>query len=117
MTSEDEAAKTAVEKAIEDGEVALGLILRDDHFEEKSIVEARVISVNKDYNLALVDVGSRHGLRVGTPVSFHRKDRTIGTALVIDVREAIAGAIFIDHTDPNDQVIVGDNMRIDPNGV
>ena len=116
-TSEDETAKTAVEKSIKEGEVALGLILKEDHFEEKSIVEAQVISVNKNYNLALVDVGSRHGLRVGTPVSFHRKDRTIGTALVIDVRESIAGAIFIDLTDPNDQIIVGDSMQIDPEGI
>lgn len=116
-TSSDEAAKSVVEKSIKDGEVALGLILQEDHFEEKSIVEAQVISVNKDYNLALVDVGSRHGLRVGTPVSFHRRDRTIGTALVIDVRESIAGAVFIDLTDPNDQIIVGDSMRIDPEGV
>ena len=116
-TSEDEAAKASVTKSIKDGEIALGLILQEDRFEEKSIVEAQVISVNKDYNLAVIDVGTRHGLRVGTPVSFHRKDRTIGTALVIDVREAISGAVFIDLTDPNDQIIVGDSMRIDPEGV
>ncbi len=116
-TSEDEAAKVSVAKSIKDGEIALGLILQEDRFKGRSIIEARVISVNKDYQLALVDVGSRHGLRVGTPVSFHRKDRTIGTALVVDVREAIAGAVFVDLTDSNDQIIVGDSMRIDPEGV
>ena len=116
-TSDDGEARLAVEKAKLDGEEALGLILRDDRIDEKTLEEARVITVNKAYNLVVVDAGQQQGLRVGTPISLHRKDRTVGRALVIDVRDTFSGAILFEPTDPNDQIMVGDGMKIDPEGV
>ena len=113
----DAEARLQVEQAIRSGEEALGLILRNDRLEEKSLSNAQVISINPDYKLVLIDVGEKQGLRVGTPVSFHRKDRTIGDALIIAVRDDFAGAILLELTDPNDQLVVGDSMRIDPQGV
>ena len=110
-------ARTSVESALANGEDALGLIFRNERLEETTLGEARVITVNKEYNLVLVDVGQRQGLRVGTPISFHRKDRIVGTALVIDVRENFSGAILLDLSDPNDQIVVGDSMRIDPSDI
>ncbi len=119
-----EVASTAAEswrepmrEALRGGEEALGLILSADRLAEKTISEARVITVNKEFNLVLVDVGQRQGLRVGTPISLHRKDRTVGSALVIDVRDTFAGAILLDLSDPNDQIMIGDTMRVDPEGV
>lgn len=102
--------------ALRASEEALGLVLSDDEFNEKTIADARVITVKKEYSLVLVNVGRRQGLRVGTPISLIRKDRTVGSALIIDVRDAFCGAIF-DLSDPNDQIMVGDSIRIDPEGV
>lgn len=114
-TRADAGAK--VTAALKQGEVALGLILDEDHLAEKTLEEAQVITVNKEYNLILVDVGKRQGLRVGTPIGFHRKDRTVGSALVTHVRDDFAGAILLELSDPNDQIMVGDRMRIAPEGV
>ncbi|MFT5406398.1 MAG: hypothetical protein ACI9DF_005259 [Verrucomicrobiales bacterium] len=116
-TSEDANARRAVEKAGREGEEALGLILQDDQLEVKTLDEARVITVNKEYNLVLVDAGQQQGLRVGTPISLHRKDRVVGTALIINVRDAFSGAILLELSDPNDQIMIGDGMKIDPEGV
>ncbi|MGY8689891.1 MAG: hypothetical protein ACKVHP_19425, partial [Verrucomicrobiales bacterium] len=114
---EDANARRAVEKAGREGEEALGLILQDDQLEVKTLDEARVITVNKEYNLVLVDAGQQQGLRVGTPISLHRKDRVVGTALIINVRDAFSGAILLELSDPNDQIMIGDGMKIDPEGV
>lgn len=116
-SSDDAEARLEVERALREGEETLGLIVRENRLQEKTIDQARVITVNKEFNLVLVDVGQREGLRVGTPVSLHRKDRTVGTALVIDVREIFSGAILLELSDPNDQIMVGDTMRVDPDGV
>lgn len=110
-------ALVSLQEALDGGGKALGLIRDDDQLNEKTLSDAQVITVNKEYNLVLIDVGQRQGLRVGTPISLHRKDRTVGSALVIDVRDTFAGAILLDMSDPNDQIMIGDTMKVNPEGV
>ncbi len=116
-TDEQSEIRAALKAALTASEEALGLFADDSQLEERTLDKARVITVNKEYNLVLVDVGRDQGLRVGTPVSFHRKDRIIGSALVISVRADFSGAILLELTDPNDQIMVDDRMRIAPEGV
>lgn len=114
----DSEALASLKAAARTGEEALGLIGSEEGLAgEKTLADARVITVNPAYNLVLVNVGHREGMRVGTPISLRRKDRTVGSALVIDVRDAFSGAILLELTDPNDQIMVGDTLQIDPEGV
>lgn len=112
----DSKARVDLEVALREGDEALGLIFRQDQFAEKTIDDAKVITVNKQFNMVVLDVGIKQGMRVGTPLKIQRKDRTIASALVVDVRDIIAGAVIIDQNDPNDNIRVNDTVRLDPQG-
>lgn len=76
------------------------------------IEDGRVVSFRDDLGLAVVNVGRRSGVRLGMPLSLYRRDRLIGTALVVDVREGICGAIVQEIYTEGDQIAVRD--RIEP---
>ncbi len=114
--NDDAQARLGVETALRGADEALGLAFSDD-LTEKTLAEAKVITVKKEFNMVIVDVGSRQGLRVGTPVKIQRRDRMIGSALVIDVRDTVSGAIVLELNDPNESIKVEDAVRVDPTGV
>ena len=97
--------------------VALSCPVKRLSLDEKTLAEAKVITVKKDFNLVVVDVGKNQGLLIGTPVKIHRKDRVVGSAIVIDVRDAVSGAIILEMNDPNDNIMVDDAVKVDPKGV
>ncbi len=115
--SEDAQARLEVERTLRSADEAVGISVRDDRLDEKTLAEAKVITVKKDFNLVVVDVGKNQGLLIGTPVKIHRKDRVVGSAIVIDVRDAVSGAIILEMNDPNDNIMVDDAVKVDPKGV
>ncbi|CAN5181402.1 hypothetical protein BH23VER1_BH23VER1_17340 [soil metagenome] len=74
---------------------------------------AKVVSVKADYGLLVLNIGDRDGVRIGTPFLIHRKDRPVATAMVVDSRSAISGAIITDLIAEGDTVQVGDLARLD----
>ncbi|HUF63565.1 MAG TPA: hypothetical protein VMN36_15930 [Verrucomicrobiales bacterium] len=103
-----------VENALRSAEEALGLSYRAGPVAAEGLNEARVISVKPEYSLVVCSVGSRHGLRVGTPLRIQRKDRLVGRALVVDSREEISGAVIQDLVAADESIEVGDSIFIDP---
>lgn len=77
----------------------------------KSMDEGRVVSLKEDYRLAVVDVGKRSGIRLGMPMDFYRKDRMIGSGVVVDVRDQISGLIVQKIYKEGDQVKVSDRAE------
>jgi hypothetical protein len=75
---------------------------------------ARVVSIDNSIGLVVFDAGRPTGLRVGTPVAFLRGERTLYSALVVDVRDAIAGAVLQDRLGDSGDVQVGDGIRLLP---
>lgn len=57
-------------------------------------VEGRVLDVNEDLGLAVVDQGARHGVRYGLPLVVLRGRRKVASLRVVDVRETVSGAII-----------------------
>lgn len=76
----------------------------------KALAEGRVVSLEDSIGLLVLDVGKDSGLRVGMPLQVLRSQRPIGTALVVDVRDRIAGAVLEELVDASDDVKVGDRI-------
>ncbi len=74
---------------------------------------AQVVSLKEDLGLVVLNVGSRHGVRAGMPFRLYRRDKPIGTAMIVDVRDYISGAVYRDAVDADEQVRVGDRAEVD----
>lgn len=72
---------------------------------------ARVLEFNPKLRLVVLDVGSRHGARVGMPFIVLRGDRVIAWARVVEVRQKICGAL-IEKTEGNITVKAGDTASV-----
>lgn len=77
-----------------------------------TLTDAMVISVKEDLSLVVANVGARQGVKMGMPFQVVRKDVTIGTVRVIDVRERIAGAVIQDLGSEKEKIRVGDRLRV-----
>ena len=77
--------------------------------------DARVVSIDAEVGLVVFDAGRRTGLRVGTPVALLRDERPIFSALVVDVRDGISGAVLQDRLGGESvEVELGDGVRLLP---
>lgn len=59
---------------------------------EDAPIEARILDVNRDLGLVVLDQGARQGVRYGLPLTVMRDRRRVARIRVVDVRERIAGA-------------------------
>lgn len=78
------------------------------------LAAARVVSIDGGIGLVVFDAGRQTGLRVGTPVAILRGEEPLFSALVVDVRDAISGAVLQDRMAANGEVEVGDRVRLLP---
>ena len=109
----DTAARLRVEAEMRKSDQLLGMGGIKKHTgREVDINDGRVIAYKGDYKLAVLDIGLRSGVRVGMPVKIYRKDRHVGNALVVDVRDTLSGAIMQQFMSAGDQVRVSD--RVEP---
>ena len=79
---------------------------------DMAITDGMIISVKAELALIVMNLGSRHGVKVGTPFQIMRDDRMIGIARVVDVREKIAGAVIQNLSSEKNQIIVGDRLKV-----
>ena len=77
----------------------------------RNLADGRVVSVDSEVGLLVLNVGRKSGVRVGMPINVKRDEKPICTAMIVDVRDAIAGALMQELVAPED-VKVGD--RIEP---
>lgn len=74
-------------------------------------LEGQVVDVNPELGLAVVDLGSRHGVRYGLPLTVLRGRRKVARLRVIDVREVLSGAAIEEKADaegpkPGDRAVL-----------
>lgn len=62
---------------------------------------AKVMSIDKESRLLVLNIGEQQSTRIGTTYRLYRGDQSYGTAIVVDVRQSIAGA-FIETLDNPD---------------
>ncbi len=78
-----------------------------------TLTDGAVISVKDDLALVVMNLGSKHGVKVGMPFQVIRDDKIIGSVRVVDVREKIAGAYIQDLSSEKDRIKVGDHLKVD----
>ncbi len=109
-------ARLALEAEIRNANLALGLS-SPNAIEatpvHSTISDGGVISVKDDLALVVMNLGSKHGVRVGMPFQVVRDQRLIGSVRVVDVREKIAGATIQNLSSEKDRIQVGDRLKVD----
>jgi len=73
----------------------------------------RVIDVKPDLALVVSDLGSRQGVKTGMPFQVWRGNKQVASVRVVDVRDAVSGAIVQSTAANTESVRTGDTLRID----
>ncbi|MEI6322292.1 MAG: hypothetical protein WCP60_04215 [bacterium] len=77
------------------------------------LTSGMVVDYKPDLALVVANLGARQGVKTGMPFQIWHGDRQIASARVVDVRDAISGAIVQNATTTSDTVKPGDTFRID----
>lgn len=114
--SADAAAKEGLNKALATGEKALAgtkLAAADAPANAGDLHDAKVVSLKDDLGVAVLNVGSRHGVHPGMPFTIFRQDKPVARVLVVDVRQSICGAVVRDLVTKDEPVKIGDTGRVE----
>lgn len=103
------AAMASIDKA--------GKALKDiaDSEPAADVSDSQIVSVDQEIGLVVFDAGREAGVRVGTPIAVLRGERPIFSAMIVDVRDAISGAVLQDRLADVENVSVGDGIQLLPN--
>ena len=109
--SEDANARTAVESSLRLLECRQQPV-RDG---AGPLAEAKVLSIDSESGVVVLNTGRTAGMQVGMPVRLTRGAQTIGEAVVTDVRKEVCGALVQKLETPADPVRVGDSASVKTN--
>ena len=112
---DDAAARQALEAALADLDVALGLRQAKQDELSGTVDEARVLSIDSESGLIVINAGSRAKVEVGMPMEITRGDQAIALAVVTDVRKSVSGLLVQKHLNPALSISVGDRVSVTTN--
>ena len=79
---------------------------------ESGLTSGIVVDVKPNLSLVVANIGSRQGVKTGMPFEVWRSGKQIASVRVVDVRDALSGAIVQNTISPADSVRSGDTLRI-----
>ena len=109
---EDETARQALETALQELEVALGLRQKQQSELDGTLDEAKVLSIDTESGLIVINAGSKGGVKVGMPMEITRGDQVIADTMVTDVRKSVSGLLVQRHLNPVLSIAVGDRVSV-----
>lgn len=114
--SADPEAKKKLDAVISSSEQVLRTIgiSGDDGAPPKGLHDARVVSLKSELGVAVLDVGSRDGVKPGMPFEIYREDKPVARVLVTEVRKGVCGAVVQELMNQADPIKVGDRGKVDP---
>ncbi len=112
---EDAQALMALEAALRDMDVALGLRQAPQNELAGTVDEAQVLSIDSESGLIVINAGREARVEVGLPMEISRGDQAIAMAVVTDVRKKVAGMLVQKHLNPALVVQVGDRVSVRSN--
>ena len=112
---EDETARLALETAQQELEVALGLRQKPQSEFDGTLDEAKVLSIDSESGLIVINAGRKGGVEVGMPMEISRGDQVIAQAMVTDVRKSVSGLLVQRHLNPVLSIGVGDRVSVKTN--
>ncbi|MFT5105205.1 MAG: hypothetical protein ACI9UA_000824 [Pseudoalteromonas tetraodonis] len=105
--------RTALQVALNNASDAIGLNRKAPIGRvKKQLNEAKVISLKREYGILILNVGEMDDANIGMNFDIFRKDRIIGSAMIVDVRDSRSGAVITKLIDESDDAQVGDRVRI-----
>lgn len=113
--SEDANARTAVESSLRLLESVLGYRQQPVRDGAGTLAEAKVLSIDSESGVVVLNAGRTAGMQVGMPVQVTRGVQTIGEAVVTDVRKEVCGALVQKLAAPAEPVRVGDSASVKTN--
>ncbi|MCB1235025.1 MAG: hypothetical protein KDM91_08125 [Verrucomicrobiae bacterium] len=102
--------RAGVETELRAANETLGLATTPAHETARNLSDGRVVSIDPEIGLLVLNIGRKSGVRVGMPLRILRDERTVGAALVVDVRDGICGAVLRDLAAKGEDVKVGDRI-------
>jgi len=109
----DEESKKNLDNSLAGAEKALAKLQGANNEAASDLQGARVVSLKDELGIAVFNVGSKHGVHPGMPFSIYRQDKPIARALVVDVRNAICGAVVQELVSKEEPVKVGDAGKVE----
>ncbi len=109
---EDPQALLALEGALRDLDVALGLRQAPQSELAGTVDEAQVLSIDSESGLIVINAGREARVEVGMPMEITRGDQAIALAVVTDVRKKVSGLLVQKHLNPALVVQVGDRASV-----
>jgi len=80
---------------------------------EPTLQDAMIVDVREDLSTVAINVGEKHGAKIGMPFQVYRGNESIGTVRVIIVRERVSGAVIQSLKSDKNPVKAGDRLRVD----
>ena len=112
---EDETARQTLETALQELEVALELRQKQQSEFDGTLDEAKVLSIDSESGLIVINAGRKGGVEVGMPREISRGDQAIAQAMVTDVRKSVSGLLVQRHLNPVLSIAVGDRVSVKTN--
>lgn len=112
---EDAIARQGLEVALRELDVALGLRQAPVDDLAGTMDDARVLSIDSESGLIVINAGRAAKVEVGMPMEITRGDQAIAKAIVTDVRKKVAGMLVQKHLNPALSVAVGDRVSVTSN--
>lgn len=105
-----EEARKKFQEAISKAGKSLDALVDPNNAYVKRLEKSEVVSVDSNW-LVVIDAGRKSGVIVGTPIIIERDEVPLYTALIVDVRDSISGAVLQDKIGDAGAVKVGDRIR------
>ena len=115
-TGADAETRLALEVEIRNGGTALGSATSNSSEAaalSATITDGEVISIKDELALVVMNIGRKQGVKEGMPFEVIRGDQIIGYIRVVDVRDAIAGAVIQSLTSERERIKNGDHLKVD----
>ncbi len=113
----DAKARLAVETELRASAALTGAALNGESSDISSsgagLTSGTVVEYKPDLALVIANLGSRQGVKTGMPFQVWHGDRQIASVRVVDVRDAISGAIVQNTAKSTDTIQTGDALRVD----
>lgn len=107
----NEGIKAEANTAIAKSAKALKPLVDSEQNGATPLNKSQIISYNDKLSLIVLNAGKETGVRIGTPISIWRNDRVLYSAIIINVRESISGALLQADIAQVGPPMVGDKIR------
>lgn len=73
----------------------------------------KVSAVKPELGCVVINLGTRHGVKVGMPFQVRRGDKLVATVRVVDARQTFCGTVIQNLVSDKDPVKLGDTVKVE----